>query len=481
VASIAEFGGLAQSAWLSAGFANTSRMDSVLNYLTRHQARFVDELCHYVRFRSVSAQPQHANDMKACADWLVQHCREIGLEAEARPTAGNPVVIAKTPRKKSAKGRKHFLVYGHYDVQPPEPFDLWKTPPFQPTIRGRSLFARGASDNKGQNLAHLKAVEAYLKTGTELPCDLTFVLEGEEEVGSKSLAGFLQTNRAELKCDAVVISDTGIPSPKHPALTYALRGIAAFEIILTGPSRDLHSGIFGGSVENPAMALSRLLAKVHDAKGRIIIPHFYDGVVPLTKYERKQMARVPFNRNAYRKFLGVPELHGEQGFTPDEQRTARPTFEINGLTSGYQGEGSKTIVPSWAKAKVTARLVPGQQPAKVIKAVHTFLKKHCPPTVTLAIKSGHGAEAYMVSPTSADAQAALRALGQAFGHEPVLLREGGSIPIVNQFKKILGADTLLLGLALPDDNAHSPNEKFDLDIFAKGQRLSALLWPELAK
>lgn len=456
-------------------------MDSVLSYLTRNQARFVDELCHYVRFRSVSAQPQHAGDMKACADWLVQHCREIGLEAEARPTAGNPIVIAKTPRPKSTKGRRHFMVYGHYDVQPPEPFELWKTPPFQPTIRGRSLFARGASDNKGQNLAHLKAVEAYLKTGTALPCDLTFVIEGEEEVGSKSLAGFLQTNRAELKCDAVVISDTGIPSPKHPALTYGLRGIAAFEIILRGPSRDLHSGMFGGSVENPAMALSRLLAKVHDPKGRIVIPHFYDGIVPLTKYERKQLARVPFNRNAYRKFLGVPELHGEKGFTPDEQRTARPTFEINGLTSGYQGEGSKTIVPSWAKAKVTARLVPGQQPAKVIKAVHAFFKKNCPPTVTLEIKSGHGAEAYMVSPTSDDAQAALRALQQAFGHEPVLLREGGSIPIVNQFKKILGADTLLLGLALPDDNAHSPNEKFDLDIFARGQKLSALLWQELAK
>jgi acetylornithine deacetylase/succinyl-diaminopimelate desuccinylase-like protein len=373
------------------------------------------------------------------------------------------------------------MVYGHYDVQPPEPFDLWKTPPFQPTIRGRSLFARGASDNKGQNLAHLKAVEGYLKTGTELPVDLTFVIEGEEEVGSKNLAGFLQKHRAELACDAVVISDTGIPSAKHPALTYALRGIAAFEIILRGPSRDLHSGIFGGSVENPAMALSRLLAKVHDARGRIVIPRFYDGVVPLTKYERKQMARVPFNKNAYRKFLGVRELHGENGFTPDEQRTARPTFEINGLTSGYQGDGSKTIVPSWARAKITARLVPGQEPAKVIKHVRAFLEKNCPKSVELEIKSGHGAEAYMVSPTSDAAQAALRALKQAFGHEPVLLREGGSIPIVNQFKKILGADTLLLGLALPDDNAHSPNEKFDLDIFSRGQKLSALLWQELAQ
>jgi acetylornithine deacetylase/succinyl-diaminopimelate desuccinylase-like protein len=375
-------------------------MDAVLSYLARHQARFVDELCHYVRFRSVSAQPEHRADLRACADWLVKHCQSLGLDAQLCPTGGNPIVVAKTPRPKSSTRRRHFLVYGHYDVQPPEPFELWKTPPFQPTIRGRSLFARGASDNKGQNLAHLKAVEAYLKTGTPLPCDLTFVLEGEEEIGSSSLAGFLQTHRAALRCDAVVISDTGIPSPKHPALTYALRGIAAVEITLRGPSRDLHSGIFGGSVQNPATALAQLLARVHDAKGRITIPGFYQDVIPLSRYERQQLARLPFHRNSYRKFLGVPALFGERGFTPDEQRTARPTFEINGLTSGYQGEGSKTIVPAWARAKITARLVPGQQPARIDKLIRAFLRQHCPPTVTLEIKSGHGAEAYLVSPKS---------------------------------------------------------------------------------
>lgn len=455
-------------------------MDDVLNYLQRNETRFVEELCHYVRFRSVSAQPEHRADVTACAEWLVNHCRSLGLDAQLCPTDGNPVVLAKTPRPKSVTRRPHYLVYGHYDVQPPEPFELWKTPPFQPTIQGRSLFGRGASDNKGQNLAHIKAVEAYLKTGTPLPCDLTFVIEGEEEVGSKSLAGFLRQNRRALRCDAVVISDTGMPSPKHPALTYALRGITAFEVTLRGPSRDLHSGMFGGSVENPATALSRLLARIHDAKGRIAIPGFYDDVVPLSKYERKELARLPFNRNQYRKFLGVPELFGERGFTPVEQRAARPTFEINGLTSGYQGEGSKTIVPAWARAKITARLVPGQQPARINQLVQSFFKKHCPPTVTLELKAGHGAEAYLVSPQSPPAQAALRALRRAFGREPVLLREGGSIPIVNQFKKVLGADTLLLGLALPDDNAHSPNEKFDLDIFAQGQRLGALLWQELS-
>jgi acetylornithine deacetylase/succinyl-diaminopimelate desuccinylase-like protein len=372
------------------------------------------------------------------------------------------------------------MVYGHYDVQPPEPFDLWTTPPFQPRIEGRSLFARGASDNKGQHLAHLNAVEAYLKTGTPLPCDLTFLIEGEEEVGSKSLAGFLKEHRQELHCDAVVVSDTGMPSKEQPALTYALRGIAALEITLHGPSRDLHSGIFGGSVDNPAMALAQLLAQLRDKNGRIAIPGLYDDVQPLSKFERKEFARLPLNEKSYRKFLGVPQLFGEKGWTFLEQRAARPTLEINGLTSGYQGEGSKTIVPSWAKAKLTLRLVPDQDPAKIIKLVKAHLKKICPPTVKLEVKSGHGAEPYLVEPTGAQAQAALRALKTAFQRKPVLMREGGSIPIVNDFKKILGVETLLLGLALPDDNAHSPNEKFDLDCYANGQLMSAYLWQELS-
>ncbi len=356
---------------------------------------------------------------------------------------------------------------------------MWKSPPFEPRIEGRSLFARGACDNKGQNLAHLKAVEAYLKTGTELPCDLTFVIEGEEEVGSKNLAEFLKQNRAELKCDGVVISDTGIPSPKHPALTYALRGIAALELTMHGPSRDLHSGIFGGSVDNPAMALCQLLAKLRDKNGRVAIPGFYDDVVPLSSYERKQLARLPGNDRAYQKFLGVPRLFGERGFTPMEQRTARPTLEINGLTSGYQGEGSKTIVPAWARAKLTLRLVPNQNPRKILQLVRRHLSKLCPPTVRLEIEAGHGAEPYSFSLHQPAGEGVLRALKAAFGCEPVLMREGGSIPIVNDFKKQLHADTLLLGLALPDDNAHSPNEKFDLDCFAKGQLMGAWLWQEL--
>ena len=454
-------------------------MQSVLNYLAENETRFIRELSDYLRFPSVSAQPQHRADLESCARWLVSHCVEIGLETQLCETPGHPIVVAKTPRRKGSR-QPRFLVYGHYDVQPAEPFELWKSPPFEPRIEGRNLFARGACDNKGQHFAHLKAVEAYLKTGTELPCDLTFLIEGEEEVGCANLAPFLRANRERLRCDGIVISDNGIPSLQHPALTYALRGICAVEVRLDGPSRDLHSGLFGGSLDNPAMALCQLLARLRDKNGRVAIPGFYDNVAPLSAYERKQLARLPHNDSTYRRFLGVPQLFGERGFTPLEQRTARPTVEINGLTSGYQGEGSKTIVPAWASAKLTFRLVPNQKPEKILKLVQRQLKELCPPSVRLTVTPGHGGDPYLVSPNSAYAKASLRALQAAFGHEPVLMREGGSIPIVTDFKKILGADTLLLGLSLPDDNAHSPNEKFDLDCFAKGMRLGAHLWPELA-
>jgi acetylornithine deacetylase/succinyl-diaminopimelate desuccinylase-like protein len=454
-------------------------MQPVLDYLEQNKGRFLKELCEYVRFPSISAQPDRKDDVAACARWLTDHCAKIGLESRLCPTEGNAVVVAKTPRARNSK-KPHYLIYGHYDVQPPEPLELWKSPPFEPRLEGRSLFARGASDNKGQNLAHLNAVEAYLATKTELPCDLTFVIEGEEEVGSKSLAGFLKQNRKELACKAVVISDTGMPSLTHPALTYALRGITAFEITLHGPSRDLHSGIYGGTVDNPAMALCQMLGQLRDKNGRINIPGFYDDVAKLSPYERKQMNRLPMSEADYRKHLGVPKLFGERGYTFVEQRSARPTIEINGLTSGYQGEGSKTIVPAWARAKLTFRLVPNQDPERIRKAIVARLEALCPPTVRMELKGGHGAEPYLMSPENSLAQAGLRTLKQAFKREPILMREGGSIPIVTQFKKVLGADSLLLGLALPDDNAHSPNEKFNLDCYENGARMGALLWRELA-
>ncbi len=450
----------------------TDRLETYLEAHAGEAQALIEQLC---RQPSIAAQNLGLNET---ADLVQALLDGAGFATQQLKVEGAPPAVYGEQR-----GRSPFtlLLYNHYDVQPPDPLELWESPPFEPTVRDGKLYARGVCDNKGEIATRLAAIRALRAVDGELPITIRWIIEGEEEVGSKSLGDFLQRHRTVLRdCDAVVVSDTGMPSPKHPALTYALRGIAAFEITLRGPSRDLHSGIFGGSVENPAMALSRLLAKVHDTRGRIAVPGFYDGVLPLTAFERKHLARLPFKREVYRKFLGVPELFGEGSFTPDEQRTSRPTFEINGLTSGYQGEGSKTIVPAWARAKITTRLVPKQKPAQVIRAVRAFMKKHCPPTVTLEIQSGHGAEAYLVSPRSADAQAALRALRQAFGYEPVLLREGGSIPIVNQFKKILGLDTLLLGLALPDDNAHSPNEKFDLDVFAKGQQMSARLWQELS-
>ena len=453
-------------------------MNDVVAYLESNHERFLSELCDYLKFPSISAQPNHRTDMKQCADWFVAHCKSIGLKTRLCKTPGNPVIVASTKRR---KGKPHYVVYGHYDVQPPDPLDHWKSPPFEPLIEKGNLYARGSSDNKGQHFAHLKAVEAYFKSGTELPVDITFIVEGEEEVGSEHLVGFLKANRRELKCDGVVVSDNGIPGLKHPALTYSLRGIAAFEVKLIGPSRDLHSGLFGGSVDNPAMALCQMLGSIRDRRGRVTIPGFYDDVVKLSAYERKQLKKLPFDVAKYRRLLGVKELFGEKGFTPIEQRSARPTCEINGLTSGYQGEGSKTIVPSWASAKLTCRLVPNQDPRKIEKLVINHLKKICPPTMKIEIEGGHKGEPYLMSPTSPQAKAGMNALTKAFGHDAVLLREGGSIPIVNDFKKILGVDTLLLGLSLPDDNAHSPNEKFNLTCFRKGMAMSAFLWDELGK
>lgn len=458
---------------------HSGRMKAVLEYLATQEARFIDDLCAYARFPSVSAQSAHRNDLKACADWITDRCRAIGLKTRLHATPGNPILVASTPKRTGHRPR--FLVYGHYDVQPAEPFHLWTTPPFEPRIDGRNVYARGISDNKGQHLAHLNAVEAYLATGTELPCDLVFVIEGEEEVGSGALQDFLPRQKELLTCDGVIISDNGIPSLKHPALTYALRGVVAAEIRLDGPDRDLHSGIFGGTVENPAMALCQMLARLRDDHGRIQVPGLYDRVVPLSDFEREQLAKLPFSSAQYKKLLGSPKLFGEEGYTSEEQRTARPTLEINGLTSGYQGEGSKTIVPAWASAKLTLRLVPDQRPDEILRLLKRHLKSICPPTVRMTFTSGHGGEPYLVQPEGPMAQACLRALSSGFGRSAHLMREGGSIPIVSAFKKHLGVDTYLLGMALPDDNAHSPNEKFNLDAYAAGMRTSAHLWTELAQ
>ena len=451
---------------------------NVLDYLASNEERFIEELFAYTRIPSISAQSDHADDMKRCAQWLVDRCVKAGLSAEIRKTSGYPVVLAKSPKQDPKKPT--YLVYGHYDVQPPDPLELWTSPPFEPRRVGRNVYARGISDNKGQLLAHVNAVEAWLKTGNELPCNVNFLIEGEEEVGSKALYDFLAKNAKELACKALVVSDTEIPSMKHPALCYSLRGMAPIEIRLEGPDRDLHSGLYGGAVDNPAMVLCQLLGSLRDKKGRFTIPGFYDDVVKLSAYERKQMAKVPFNEAKFRKSVGVGALFGEAGYTPDEQRAARPTFELNGITSGYQGEGGKTIIPSWASAKITMRLVPNQSPKKIIALVKKHLKAICPPTVKLTVNEGQGGGPYMVDPTGPLAQACMRAAKSGFNHECVLVRGGGSIPIIAAFKQHLKADSYMLGFALPDDNVHSPDEKFSLDAYMAGMKMAVHLWPELA-
>lgn len=455
-------------------------MDAVLSYLKRNEGRFLARLREYLRFQSISAQSEHRADVRRCAAWLARHCREIGLETEMHATAGHPIVLARTPRRPGAK-RPHYLVYGHYDVQPPEPFELWDSPPFEPAIRRGRIFARGATDNKGQHLAHLNAVEAYLKTGTDLLCDLTFLIEGEEEVGSANVGPFLRKHREALRCQAAVISDSGMPSLKQPALTYGLRGGIGMEIVLRGPARDLHSGTFGGAIDNPAMVLCQMLASLRDAKGRIRVPGFYEQVAPLSPSERRRLAGGSFSGRELQKLAGVPRLFGEAGYTPGEQCSARPTLEINGLTGGYQGEGGKTIIPAWARAKITCRLVPNQTPERIRSLVIRHLERICPRTVEMQITPRRGGSGpYLMSPESAEAQAALRALRASFGRAPVLIREGGSIPIVSQFKSILNMDTLLVGFGLPDDRAHSPNENLSLAAYRLGSRFCARLWPELA-
>lgn len=453
-------------------------MEDVLNYLDQNKEKSIEELLDLIRFPSVSAQPEkHGSDISACAEWLKSHCEEMGLETTLHSTSGNPIITSSVPTSKVAnpESAPKILIYGHYDVQPPEPLDLWETPPFEPTIRNNSIYARGASDNKGQHFSHLKAVEAFLKTDTPLPCHVTFIIEGEEEVGSEALYAFLEDKKDLLEADFLYISDNGIPSLQHPTLTYALRGVSALDVIVTGPDKDLHSGFYGGVVANPAMELCRLLSKLHDDEGRIQIPGFYDSVVELTSEERESFKSLPESEQNILNLTGVPKLFGESNFTSYERRSCRPTVEINGLTSGYQGTGSKTIIPSIASAKITMRLVPNQDPQESLDQIEKFLIDECPDTVSIQIQKGHAGAPYLTSPNGPYAKAARRAIESAFGYPALIAREGGSIPIINEFKERLNIDTLLPGLGLPDDNMHSPNEKFSLECFERGKKMSVYL------
>jgi len=446
-------------------------------YLTEHRQQFEDDLCELLRIPSVSADRNYAGDVRRAADWVAGRLRRLGLASEVIETDGNPLVYAESP---PVPGAPTVLVYGHYDVQPADPLDQWTSPPFEPTVRDGNLYARGATDDKGQMLTHVNSVQAWIETAGQLPLQVKFLIEGEEEVGSESLNKFLERSADKLACNVVVVSDTAQFAPGQPAITYGLRGIAYFELRLTGPKHDLHSGTFGGGVTNPANALARMLAALVDNDGRVQVPGFYDDVIPLTDRERAQFAALAFDEQAFMERIGVDGLTGEVGYTNLERRWARPTCDINGIWGGYQGEGGKTVLPSKAGAKFSFRLVPRQDPHRVAAGLRELLSPICPPGIKLELIEMHGAPGALVSLDSPYMQAAARAIELGFERPPVFIREGGSIPIVTAFYERLGVDTLLLGWGLDDDNAHGPNEKFSLADFHRGIRASAYLWQELA-
>lgn len=437
----------------------------------------ISALKEFLRFASVSTDPSRRPEMQACAAWLVEKLSALGLSARLEQTPGHPVVLA---RSETVPGLRTVLIYGHYDVQPEEPLDLWTTPPFDPVEKDGRIFARGATDNKGQIFAHIAGVEKLLRDQGSLPVNLIFLIEGEEEIGSPSLPDFLHQHRAELACDVVVISDTGMAAHGHPTLAYALRGVAAMEVTVHGPAQDLHSGVFGGAVMNPLTAAARLMASLHDSEGRVAIPGFYDAVKPLQDWERAESAAAPVTDADILVQTGAPALFGEAGYNSLERIGARPTAEVNGMGGGYQGPGTKTVLPREAFFKLTFRLVPGQDSSTILDLAEQHLRDACPPGVTLKIARGHSGEAYEMDPHGPFGQAAQRALEQAFGRRPSLLREGGSIPILLEFQRTLGVECLLLALASPDCNAHSPNENFPLENFAIGQELTGLVLREIA-
>jgi succinyl-diaminopimelate desuccinylase len=454
-------------------------MDDITSYLQQNREAFEDQLCELLAIPSVSADTKFHGEVRRAAEWVAWQFHSLGLTTEVIQTVGQPLVYAETP---PVPGAPTVLVYGHYDVQPPDPLGEWITPPFEPTKRDGNIYARGATDDKGQMFTHILSAAAWLKTRGSLPVQLKFVIEGEEEVGSSGLNDYLNQPAAKekLACDIIVISDTSQFGPGQPAITYGLRGIAYYELRLSGPKQDLHSGTFGGAVTNPVNTLCRMLAALIDDQGRIRIPGFYDDVTPLTDRERQQFAALPFSDQAFQQQLGVSGLTGEAGYTTLERRWARPTFDIHGIWGGYQGEGGKTVLPAKAAAKFSFRLVPQQDPHKISVALEKYLRSLLPPGIALELVDMHGATAVVVPLGSPYVAAASRAILAGFGAKPVFIREGGSIPIVNNFSAALGADTLLLGWGLDDDNTHSPNEKFNLADFHRGIASSAALWQELA-
>jgi acetylornithine deacetylase/succinyl-diaminopimelate desuccinylase-like protein len=441
-------------------------MNSALSYAGQNRERFLAELRDVLTIPSISTDPDHEADMQHAAKWMSSQLLSMGMNnVQIMPTAGHPVVYGEWLG--AGESAPTVMLYGHYDVQPPDPLELWVSPPFEPDVRGDYLYARGSADMKGQVLACLKAVESIVRTG-QLPVNIKWLIEGEEEIGSEHLDVFIRGHRELLACDFCLNADAGILASNEPSITTGLRGLAYYELRIHGPSKDLHSGLYGGIVHNPAQALAELIAGMHDPKGRVTLPGFYTKVRKLSKKERQGFARLPLNNRLYREQTGVPALWGEPNFTPPERLGARPTLEVNGLLSGFTGTGSKTVLPAWAMAKISCRLVPDQTEADTTRQLRAYLKHRAPKDIRWELTYLHGAGAALTSTDSAGIQAMRRAMKEVWGKEPHFLREGGSIGVVVQLQRHLNVDSVLSGFALPDCDAHSPNEKLHLPTWYRG-------------
>ena len=452
-------------------------MDNLLSYIESSRDRYLRELSEFLAIPSVSTQKEMAHEVSRCAEWVSGQMRSIGLNnVQVFPTEGHPIVYGDWLK---APGKPTVLVYGHYDVQPPEPLELWTSPPFEASVRDGKLYARGAADDKGQVFIHFKSIEAYLRDGGTLPLNLKLIVEGEEEIGSEHLAAFVASHKELLSADLVLISDSSMFAEGVPSICYGLRGLAYMQVDFVGPGKDLHSGSFGGTIHNPIQALAEIIAQLHDKNGRVAIPGFYNNVLPVTARERAAYRKLPFTDRKYARELGVKQLYGEKGFSTLERVWARPTLECNGIWGGFTGEGAKTVLPSKASAKISMRLVPNQTAAKAARLFTQHIKRIAPKTVSVTVRNLHGGEPAITPIDSPGVKAAVAALEKGFGKKPLYQREGGSIPIVVQFKHLLGIDTVLLGFGLPDENAHAPNEFLHLDNFFGGIRTSAHFFNEL--
>ncbi len=451
-------------------------MEEVIGYIQNNKERYIDELKEFLRIPSISTLPENKEDINRCAEFVASRLKEAGMnKVEIFKTEGHPIVYGEWL---GAPGKPTVLVYGHYDVQPVDPIELWDNPPFEPVIKEGKIWARGATDDKGQVYVHIKSVEAYFKTVGSLPLNVKFLIEGEEEIGSANLETFLSNNIELLKCDAVLVSDTSLYDEGVPTLTYGLRGLAYLEVEVVGPNRDLHSGSFGGAVANPINVLAGMIAKLQDKNGKITIPGFYNDVLKLTKKERENYKRLKHTEKKFAKALGVAELKGEKGYSTLERIWARPTLDCNGIFGGFTGKGAKTVLPSKATAKISMRLVPDQDPKKVAKQFSRYIQKLAPKSVKVKVTDLHGGQPFLTPLDNPAMITASKAMEKAFGKKTVFIREGGSIPIITVFGRLLKAPAVLMGLGLQTENLHSPNEHFNLKHFDLGIKSSALFLKE---